>query len=91
MVEKNFEFILTKSKIYEICWKWLNLLFNIIYYCEISLTFEKFCKLLPVIYEYLCNKLECLSHAGLSSLLQYLQVRPGAYPSHVHLSCFTLW
>ncbi len=91
MVEKNFEFIFTKSKIHEIWWKLMNLLFNIIYYCEISLIFEKFCKLSPVIYKYICNKLECLSQAGLFSLHQYLQVRPRAYPSHVHLSCFPLW
>jgi hypothetical protein len=32
-----------------------------------------------VIYKY-CNKLEFLSLASLSSLLQFLWVRPGAYP-----------
>jgi len=33
-----------KAKIYKSRWKWSKWSFNIIYYCEISLTFIKFCQ-----------------------------------------------
>ncbi len=36
------------------------------------------------------NKLECLSMAGLSSLVQCLQERQGVYPSEVQFNCSSL-
>ncbi len=37
------------------------------------------------------NKLECLSPAGLSSLVLYLKERPGASPRGEHLKLHCSW
>ncbi len=43
MLTKNFEFAITKVQNYQILQNWMNLLFNIVYYC---VYFVKFCKIL---------------------------------------------